>query len=108
MEKGLSYDLETGQRTRMKIAIVVVVGICGILDSVKGQFGGFGGGGGGPLLGAISNVIPNGCPSPDPVRNFKLEEVPRIIEFSTLFSKICCHMARFLDRMSLALWASGL
>ena len=64
-------------KTLTAIAIFVV-GICGIFDGVVGQFGGFGGGGGGGggLLGAISNVVPGGCPSPEPVKNFELEEVP--------------------------------
>ena len=74
-------------KTLTAIAIFVV-GICGIFDGVVGQFGGFGGGGGGGLLGAISNVVPGGCPSPEPVKNFELEEVPRIIKLSTVLETL--------------------
>ena len=75
-------------KIRTAIAIFVV-GICGIFDGVVGQFGGFGGGGGGGgLLGAISNVVPGGCPSPEPFKNFELEEVPRIIKLSTVLETL--------------------
>lgn len=55
--------------------VIVVIGISGIfsLGGVEGQFGGLLGANS-PILSAITNVVP-GCPSPQPIQDFDLEEV---------------------------------